>query len=143
MLDVDNFKDYNDTFGHPAGDVILQQVAALLQENIRDTDFVACYGGEEFVALLVNTGYPDANLLADRLHTAFVAATWQGRGITASFGVSTLDKEPQSGTDFIKAADRALYYSKAQGRNCVTHIKDMSYVRPQHVRSNVLERGIT
>ncbi|MBV9864204.1 MAG: diguanylate cyclase [Abitibacteriaceae bacterium] len=125
MLDVDKFKAYNDTFGHPAGDGVLQQVAQLLLENIRDTDFVARYGGEEFVVLLPNTDYPYANFLAERLRIAIEEATWQGAPVTASFGIATLTPQLNNSAALIAAADKALYYSKANGRNRVTHIQEV------------------
>lgn len=126
MLDVDKFKAYNDTFGHPAGDYVLQQVAQLLMENIRDTDFVARYGGEEFVVLLPDTDYPYTNFLAERLRTAIEKATWKGRPVTASFGGATLSPQLNSSADLIAAADKALYYSKASGRNRVTHFQEIN-----------------
>lgn len=141
LLDVDRFKPYNDTFGHPAGDRALRQIARLLEENARDSDLVARYGGEEFVVLLPNTDREGALILAERFRAAIENADWKQRAVTASFGVSTLvpgtasnppetesestnSKASQSGSAWIKAADKALYWSKAGGRNRVTHADD-------------------
>ncbi|HEX8237560.1 MAG TPA: diguanylate cyclase [Abditibacteriaceae bacterium] len=131
LLDVDKFKQYNDSFGHIAGDQILKTVAHLLREHARSTDFVARYGGEEFVLVLPNTGAEGAIILAERLRTIIEAAPWPQRAVTASFGAATFgaatfgaaslsgDSTP---TALIEAADRALYASKEGGRNRVTHV---------------------
>ncbi len=149
LLDVDRFKPYNDTFGHPAGDRALRHIAHLLEENARESDLVARYGGEEFVVLLPNTDREGALILAERFRLAIETATWEQRAVTASFGVSTLvpgasvssipgtngaptegngiesessnSKASHSGSEMIRAADKALYWSKAGGRNRVSH----------------------
>ena len=119
MLDVDHFKQYNDAFGHPAGDEVLKEVARLLGEGSRDTDVVARYGGEEFVALLPQTDSAGAAIIAERIRRSIESASWAGLAVTASLGVAALAPD-MSGGDLIAAADRALYQSKASGRNCVT-----------------------
>ncbi len=91
LLDVDAFKPYNDTFGHPAGDDVLRQFAHILKTNARGTDFVARYGGEEFVAILPHTGRTAAYECAERFRNAIQNASWPMRAITASFGVATFD----------------------------------------------------
>jgi diguanylate cyclase (GGDEF)-like protein len=139
LLDVDRFKQYNDSFGHPAGDEILAQVGQLLVEKSRDTDFAARYGGEEFAILLPNTDCEYSIVLAERLRVALESHEWPLRPITASFGVSTFPpvgttseaaaEEPDAaadGTMLIAAADKALYCSKEHGRNRVTHIRQVA-----------------
>lgn len=117
LLDVDSFKSYNDTFGHPAGDQVLKKLAQLLQHHQRRTDFVARYGGEEFAIILVNTDEAGALVLAERFRRAIEHADWFDRPITASFGVATGVGGEVPDTDLIKDADRALYQAKEQGRN--------------------------
>jgi two-component system cell cycle response regulator len=120
MLDVDHFKPFNDAFGHPAGDEVLQRVARLLGENIRQIDVAARYGGEEFTVLLPNTGPTEAILVAERLRHAVEVAPWSLRPVTVSLGVAYLDSSSLSPADLIRLADQALYRSKQNGRNRVT-----------------------
>ena len=121
LLDVDKFKQYNDTYGHPAGDQVLKKVANALQTGARDTDFVARYGGEEFAVILPNTGRFEALGVAERLREAIQAMRGLEREVTASFGVATLSERMASAPELISGADRALYASKHAGRNRVTH----------------------
>ena len=120
LLDVDHFKSYNDTFGHPRGDEVLRQVGRLLVRTMRDTDFAARYGGEEFAIILSRTDREGAQQLAERLRRAIESATWDDRPITASVGVATFGRDADSPERLIELADRALYRSKEDGRNRVT-----------------------
>lgn len=120
ILDVDHFKNYNDAFGHPAGDEALRQVAALLLSNVRSTDLVARYGGEEFVVLLPNTEAEGALLLAERCRRAVEMANWPKGGMTISVGVAAVTPGVWNGKDLLGAADRALYEAKRGGRNRVS-----------------------
>lgn len=133
LLDVDHFKAFNDTFGHPAGDAVLQRVAAILQNSVRATDYAARYGGEEFALLLPETPASGAGVIAERIRKAIADAPWELRTVTVSIGVSTLKRAAQSPTQLITAADRALYLSKKEGRNRVTlaiHDGLVSHDRP-------------
>jgi diguanylate cyclase (GGDEF)-like protein len=121
LLDVDKFKDYNDTYGHPAGDDVLRRVAAIISDNARASDFVARYGGEEFVVIAPNTGVDGAVQLAERIRFAIEAEQWPLRAVTASFGVSTATPVIESAQELVDASDAALYQSKKNGRNRVTH----------------------
>lgn len=121
LLDVDCFKSYNDMFGHPAGDLVLRQVAQILQNNIRASDMAARYGGEEFVIVLPHTTLEGACQMAENLRRAIEEACWPERPITASFGVATWTADTVHATALISQADEALYYSKRNGRNCVSH----------------------
>ncbi len=127
LLDVDSFKQYNDSFGHPAGDDVLIRLAQLLCNNTRGADFAARYGGEEFAVLLPNTDKKWAIFMAERLRTAIEGETWPHRAVTASFGAATFHEsnhQSEAGAALIKAADKALYHSKRSGRNRVTHTDD-------------------
>lgn len=126
LMDVDKFKQYNDTFGHPAGDQVLKKVASSLLSMSRGSDTVARYGGEEFVAILPGADSDGALILANRMRAAIEESPWDLRAVTASFGVATLDLSLCDPATLIAAADKALYASKAAGRNCVTHIRSVS-----------------
>lgn len=126
LLDVDHFKSYNDSFGHPAGDEVLRQVAALLQRDVRDHDIVARYGGEEFTLLLPATNQAEAVAAASRVRETIEAYPWPLRPVTVSVGVSTYDLSslapmPATAAELVDQADAALYRSKHGGRNQVTH----------------------
>lgn len=125
MLDVDHFKAYNDSFGHPAGDLALQQVARLLSSGLRSTDTVARYGGEEFVILLPETGKEQAMSLLDRLRESVeqhdFAAPGTGRPgrLTLSAGVACFPTDADSPDALRQHADDAVYRAKDAGRNRV------------------------
>ncbi|MDR3708561.1 MAG: diguanylate cyclase [Capsulimonadaceae bacterium] len=126
FLDVDKFKTYNDTYGHPAGDEVLKTVARTLQNEARVTDFVARYGGEEFAIILTNTDYAGSLVVAERFRAAIETACWKERLVTASFGVTTMLPARQTAASLISEADKALYWSKQHGRNRVAHLLDLS-----------------
>lgn len=118
LLDVDHFKNYNDTYGHPAGDEVLRTVATILKQHGRRGDIAARYGGEEFVLVLPNTPAAEAMKAAERVRIAIAEHAWQQGGITASLGVSEL-KPGYDRHDLISQADLALYSAKRSGRNKV------------------------
>ncbi len=122
MMDVDYFKKYNDSFGHPAGDAVLQRVGALLKKAARTTDCVARYGGEEFIVLLPETGIDDAMTLANRIRQTIADEHWDHRAVTVSVGVSSLAENMPSAEAFLESADKALYAAKEKGRNCVVRL---------------------
>ena len=122
MIDVDHFKDYNDTHGHLSGDHCLQVVAQTLQQSLfRTSDLICRYGGEEFCALLYDTNRAEASIVAERLRSqAAMAFTRITQAITISIGLSsTHAPEQQSPNELLRQADMALYQAKANGRNRV------------------------
>ena len=125
MLDLDGFKSYNDAYGHPAGDMVLQKVGEILRDHVRSCDEVARYGGEEFIAMLPETDEAASRAVAERLRVAIESWCWPGRAITASLGISTFDSGLGDAQALIDRADRALYWSKATGRNRATHHADL------------------
>ncbi len=126
LLDVDKFKQYNDSFGHPAGDEVLKQVATVLQAGIRATDSVARYGGEEFALVLPNTDAPGAIILAERVRVAIATVPWAHRVVTASLGACSFRGDMKTRAELTAGADAALYASKEAGRNRVTHVNDLT-----------------
>ncbi len=124
LLDVDHFKNYNDDFGHQAGDEVLRQLATILRNAVRAHDLVGRYGGEEFLILLPDTDQTAAVVLADRLRLAIDSHTWPLRHVTASLGVSTASLSTRDASRLVHNADEALYRSKRRGRNRVTHHDD-------------------
>jgi diguanylate cyclase (GGDEF)-like protein/PAS domain S-box-containing protein len=121
LLDVDNFKQFNDTFGHLAGDETLRAVAARLTSTARSCDVAARYGGEEFALILPDADRDGAMVLTERCRRTVEAGPWSRRPLTVSAGVATLTPAHLNAWDLVEAADEALYQSKQRGRNCVTH----------------------
>jgi diguanylate cyclase (GGDEF)-like protein len=125
LLDIDDFKQINDSRGHLAGDAVLHSVAATVAEVIREIDLAARYGGEEFAVLLPQTGPEGAANLAERLRSEIAArsirfGTEEISGVTASFGVAAGPDEQMTQIDLIASADAALYQAKREGKNHVT-----------------------
>lgn len=127
LLDVDNFKMYNDAFGHPAGDEVLKTVARVLEQCSREHESVARYGGEEFAIVMSQAGPEAAVLVAERMRVALEQEVWPHRQITASFGVATARTSDESPEEVLQRADAALYFSKQHGRNRVTHFDQMDH----------------
>ncbi len=128
MLDLDQFKEYNDTFGHPAGDEILKRLGSTLRSSLRSHDVVARYGGEEFVILLPATGGDEAMEVAERLRRSIASGAWPRRQVTASLGVATIGPGTTTATALVEHADCALYQSKQAGRNRVTHYRSRELI---------------
>ena len=124
MLDLDKFKQVNDTYGHPTGDVILYETAQILQDTAREIDMVGRYGGEEFIAILPNTGEEAATQFAERIRQRVESHIFRDEDtevrMTMSSGVAAFPDEPVDGPEeLLKRADEALYAAKEGGRNRV------------------------
>jgi diguanylate cyclase (GGDEF)-like protein len=119
MLDVDQFKTYNDAHGHLAGDHVLVRVAELMRESVREVDVVARYGGEEFVVLMPEAGPQDAATVAERVRRRIAEERFPHRTVTVSLGVAHYPANGDSAEAVIAAADAALYQAKRAGRNRV------------------------
>jgi diguanylate cyclase (GGDEF)-like protein len=124
MVDIDDFKNYNDTHGHQAGDLALEMTAQCLKTALRSADVAARYGGEEFSILLPQTGTSEARVIGERIRrrierTQFPHGKAQPLGaVTVSIGISSFGPETDTPASIIYAADQALYVAKSRGKNC-------------------------
>ena len=124
MLDIDFFKKVNDTYGHAAGDIVLEEVARIIKSCTRNVDTAARYGGEEFVVMLNNTTPSAAMTIAERIRKLVedkvILYDGQNIEVTISIGVSSYNFDNESAKSIVERADNALYESKRNGRNRVT-----------------------
>ncbi|HCW53000.1 MAG TPA: diguanylate cyclase [Clostridium sp.] len=144
FIDIDNFKHYNDLYGHQKGDYVLKKVGKIINKNIRESDIAARYGGEEFAVILSNTSEEDALKIAERLRVKIEEEHFEGEEnqpngkITASFGVSVYPDKAKNDIELIKSADDALYRAKFFYKNRVeayTSILD-------EIKSNIDEKDV-
>jgi diguanylate cyclase (GGDEF)-like protein len=125
MIDIDDFKSCNDTYGHPAGDMVLKRIASLIKKNTRGCDLVARYGGEEFSVILPETSEEEAHVVTERIRESidkFEFKTEDGKPIgnlSVTIGLSSIPKKANNKKELISTADSALYSGKASGKNCV------------------------
>ncbi|HBG27500.1 MAG: hypothetical protein A2Y10_02905 [Planctomycetes bacterium GWF2_41_51] len=141
MFDVDHFKNINDTFGHLAGDKILQQVGKILSENIYPMDMAARYGGEEFIVLMPGMPVEIATQRAQKLISHIDKNNWDVNGkpisVTCSAGVAAFDGADSTDPyELIRRADDALYAAKNRGRNCVVPYNMLKPQEIQHTHQN-------
>ena len=125
MFDVDDFKRFNDSYGHPVGDQVLVAVAEILRETLRKCDIPFRYGGEEFIAILPETLAEPAALVAERIRQAIETQSHRhlpdhiGHGVTVSVGVAAFPRDGESGEGLLKMVDDLLYRAKKEGKNKV------------------------
>ena len=142
MLDLDHFKNFNDTYGHEAGDAVLRETALFLVRSIRVEDFVCRYGGEEFVVVLPTADLRAAEARAGRIRSKLrdLVVMHDGRSlgvITASVGVAALPDHGMSEKELLQAADAALYRAKREGRDrVVVADSTMTALQPTAAASN-------
>jgi diguanylate cyclase (GGDEF)-like protein len=124
MLDIDHFKRCNDTFGHDAGDAVLEEVSLFLQKQVQNSEIVCRYGGEEFMVILPEGSLEYAHQVAEQIRQGVkeLAINYQEQSldmITLSLGVAGFPEHGKTGDEVIRAADVALYHAKAKGHDCV------------------------
>ena len=119
LIDVDNFKQYNDRFGHPAGDVLLTQLAKLMRDCVREVDLPARYGGEEFAIILPETDKYGGAVVAERLRSRVADYPFRYRQVTVSVGVAEFPADASDGGALVTCADQAMYYAKTHGKNAI------------------------
>ncbi|WP_415891727.1 GGDEF domain-containing protein [Neptuniibacter sp. PT8_73] len=125
VLDIDHFKNINDTFGHLYGDEVLLHFAELMKKTFRYTDFLFRYGGEEFVVILNNADQEQAIQILERFHKAVQDYTFPSGKLTVSIGYTEIDPVTPPMLHF-EQADRALYHAKNNGRNLIVHFSEVS-----------------
>lgn len=134
LVDLDHFKSINDTYGHPAGDAVLQGLGLILQKEGRATDVPCRYGGEEFAMIMPDTSAQDAKHLCDRVRAAVEAVVWSRhpeRKVTASIGIAgAAGPTDLTASAWLDAADKALYTAKKTGRNRVV-VSDLAVTTPK------------
>jgi diguanylate cyclase (GGDEF)-like protein len=131
LMDIDKFKNVNDNYGHPVGDIALKAVAKVLKDTGRGSDFVARYGGEEFAIGMVDTNVKGAEQMAERVRKLVgktVVARVGGTDLmlTLSIGVSSFPEDTKNKADLVTMADNALYQAKRLGRNRVCLHRDVT-----------------
>ncbi|QBF83526.1 diguanylate cyclase [Shewanella maritima] len=122
MLDIDHFKQVNDKYGHPAGDKVIQNIAHILKQSLRETDCAGRYGGEEFAIVLAKTSAEDALNFTERLRQKIEASEIihdnRKISVTVSLGINELNDGVVNTSNWLSGADKALYQAKQGGRNC-------------------------
>ena len=131
LMDVDDFKKFNDTYGHPNGDIVLQEMANMLRELLRGSDKIFRYGGEEFVALLPETPLDQAKKVAERIRIfvetespLFLTHITKTHGVTVSVGVAALPEDGSDAAGLLKTVDDLMYQAKREGKNKVYFNKE-------------------
>lgn len=124
MLDLDHFKDVNDSYGHPVGDLVLREIGELLRENVRHADIPCRFGGEEFIILLPKEGLRCTSVLAERLRRKVAEHPFQAEGVppfhkTVSIGIACCPDHAVAAEQLVEVADAAMYTAKKNGRNQV------------------------
>lgn len=124
LLDIDHFKSFNDTYGHPVGDLVLKEISACIRKSIRINDVPARYGGEEFTVIIPETAEEGALITAERIRSTIeshvIRSLDKELKVTVSIGCATHPSLAGSQQELIDNADKALYYSKEHGRNQVS-----------------------
>jgi diguanylate cyclase (GGDEF)-like protein len=119
MIDIDNFKEVNDTYGHLIGDNVLAALGVIIREEAREADFCCRYGGEEFAVIMPLTDANSAGTLAERLRARIAQTLFDGRTITVSIGVASCSEDIRTPQALVEKADAALYDAKKAGKNLV------------------------
>ncbi|MBN1899425.1 MAG: diguanylate cyclase [Spirochaetes bacterium] len=156
IIDIDHFKEFNDTYGHQAGDMVLKTVTEKIRTHVRRSDIAARYGGDEFVLILPQTDRDGARMMAEKMReevektkVSYTMGKRQERlNITLSIGIADIN-EGDDRITFLEKADRALYQAKEQGRNCVvvfghrraTRVKKKTGVKKKSIKKKKVKKG--
>jgi diguanylate cyclase (GGDEF)-like protein len=124
MVDIDDFKEINDTYGHLTGDIVLKKIGSAIHQSVRQMDLAVRYGGEEMAIIMPNTDIENATQIGERIRQKIEKLPFEKFTVTVSMGVSEIDKHVNTPEMLIKAADMALYTAKAKGKNCITKADD-------------------
>ncbi len=147
VIDIDDFKEYNDTYGHLAGDEVLSRLASVFKKSVRSCDYVARYGGEEFILVLPEIGPQDGVKAAERIRKKVVKERFAGDGerieVTVSVGVASYPKDGDDPQAIIRHADTALYKAKETGRNRVVLAGETPKKKKQESKSKGKTKGKT
>jgi two-component system, cell cycle response regulator len=123
LMDIDHFKNFNDTYGHPVGDLVLKEISSCIQRSVRCNDIPARYGGEEFVVIIPETDEKGAQITAERIRSTIeqhtIISLDRQLKVTVSIGCSAFPENAPSQQVLIDTADKALYAAKKDGRNRV------------------------
>jgi len=136
MLDIDHFKQINDTYGHNFGDTVLRNIGSIIQKSLRVVDAAGRYGGEEFLIVLPGTDSVGAQIIAERIRNKIsdrghLARDGEAIRATASIGVASLESDVVTPEELLERSDRSLYDAKAEGRNCVQTWSETSLAEAQ------------
>ncbi len=127
LMDIDHFKNFNDTYGHPIGDLVLREIAGCIKSSIRTNDLPARYGGEEFAVIIPETNDRDVITIAERIRrtieTNVITVKRQQLNVTVSIGCAMFPHDGKDQASLIECADKAMYYSKDHGRNQITRYR--------------------
>lgn len=119
MLDIDDFKLVNDSYGHVKGDEVLKMIGSLVNLSVRSMDIATRYGGEEIAIIMPNTSKGTAIRIGERIRTKIYEENFSGCRVTVSIGISCYDKNCKSSSELLSKADKALFYAKSSGKNKV------------------------
>ena len=119
MIDIDHFKNINDTYGHQFGDFVLKEISKIIQNTFRKTDIVFRYGGEEITIIMPETNSENAILPLEKLRKKIKKHNFNGKNVTVSIGAADFNNDIKTSTDILKKADEMLYTAKENGRNQV------------------------
>lgn len=119
MMDIDNFKEINDRFGHQVGDSVLMALGIIIKEEAREPDICCRYGGDEFAVIMPLTDAREAGILAERLKERIAQSQFDGKMLTVSIGVASSGENVLTSRELALRADAALYEAKSKGKNCI------------------------
>ncbi len=128
LFDIDNFKEINDLYGHLEGDKVLKELSTYIMQNLRESDVLIRYGGDEFIIYLSNTDFEKAKLVAEKILSGLSSRKIAGRTITLSMGIASFPRDGKTWTEIFKKADVALYRSKRRGKARVSWVEEVEAV---------------